>query len=85
MGRFCIEIRCVTEAGEIFRYKKGSTCDLSLFAIRKGEGQIPRVKTTQGTCQEKKMEGQGQRTENTSRGSLGRHRGRAGFGRDQVN
>lgn len=54
MGRFSIESRCVTEAGKIFRYKKGSTCDLSLFAIRKGEGQIPRVKTTQGICQEKK-------------------------------
>lgn len=84
MGRFSIEIRCVTEAGEIFRYKTDSTCDLSLFAIRKGEGRIQRVKTTQVTWK-KKLEGEGQRTENTSRGSLGRNRGRAGFGRDQVN
>lgn len=41
-------------AEEIFRCKKDSTCDLSLFVIRRGEGQYPRVKTTWVTCQEKR-------------------------------
>lgn len=46
MGRFSVEIRCVTGAEEIFRHKKDSTCDLSLFVIRTEEGQYPRAKTT---------------------------------------
>lgn len=55
MGRFSVEIRCVTGDGEIFRCKKDRTCDLSLFVIRRREGQYPRVKITRVTG--KKMEG----------------------------
>lgn len=53
MGRFSVEIRCVTGAGEILRRKKDSTCDLS-FCHYKRRGTIPQSKKIQVTCQEKR-------------------------------
>ena len=74
----------MTGAGQVFRPKKDSTCDLSLVVIRRGQGQYPGLKK-QANCQEKRWR-EGQRgTEKISRGRLGKNRGRAGFGRDQVN